>query len=157
MAANGLMYTTNFDTVAVTNAAQDIWEFVAAAGTSVLIHAFKVTFVPTITSGVAQDVRAQFRQAVRSTTGSGGVAVVPRAVNPRNTVAAVTTTTRTVTTPGTIGNVWDADQPSVIVPYERVYTQDQRILVPGGTRWVLNLEAGVGALNASSTVWFEEL
>lgn len=157
MAANGLMYTANFDAVTVTAAAQDLWEFVAGATTGILIHSFKITFVPTITSGVAQDVRAQFRQLVRSTTGTGGAAVTPRAVNPRNTVAAVTTTTRTVTTPGTPGNVWSAEQVSVIVPYERLFTTDQRIFVPAATRWCLNLEASVGALVCSGEVYFEEL
>lgn len=157
MAANGLMYTTNFDAVTVTAAAQDIWEFVAGATVGILIHSFRLTFVPTITSGVAQDVRAQIRILVRSTTGSGGTAVTPRPVNPRNTVAAATTTTRTVTTPGTNGNVWSADQISVIVPYERVFTVDQRIFVPAATRWCMNLEASVGALAASSEVYFEEL
>jgi hypothetical protein len=38
-----------------------------------------------------------------------------------------------------------------------VFTQDQRIFVPAATRWCLNLEASVGALNASGEVWFEEL
>ena len=81
-AANGLMYKTTFDNVSVTNAAQDIWEFVCASGVACLIHSIRLSFVPTITSGVAQDVRAQVRQAVRSTTGSGGSAVTPRAFYP---------------------------------------------------------------------------
>lgn len=157
-AANGLMYTTTFDNVSVTNAAQDIWEFVAGATVGVLIHSWRISVVPTITSGVPQDVRAQIRFAVRSTTGSGGSAVTPRAVNPRNTVAAAAVTTRTVTTPGTIGNVWDSDQFSIVLPYERLYSPAQRIFVPAATRLVLNLEAGLGAAyNASSTVYFEEL
>jgi hypothetical protein len=157
-AANGLMYTTTFDNISVTNAAQDIWEFVAGATVGVLIHSFRISVVPTITSGVPQDVRAQIRMAVRSTTGSGGTAVTPRAVNPRNSVAAATTTTRTVTTPGTIGNVWDADQFSIVLPYERIYTPAQRIFVPAATRFVINLEAGLGAAySTSSTVYFEEL
>jgi hypothetical protein len=157
-AANGLLYTTTFDNVSVTNAAQDIWEFVAGATVGVLIHAVRISVVPTITSGVPQDARAQIRFAIRSTTGSGGAAVTPRAVNPRMTVAASVTTTRTVTTPGTIGNVLDADQFSIVMPYERVYTPAQRVFVPAATRWVINLEAGMGAAyNTSSTVWFEEL
>lgn len=158
MAANGLMYTANFDAVSITNAAQDIWEFVAGATTGILLHSVRVTWVPTITSGVAQDVRLQLRTLVRSATGSGGAAVTPRAVNPRNTVAAVTTTTRTVTTPGAAGNVWSAEQVSVIVPYERIFTPDQRLFIPAATRWCLNLEAGGGgAIVASSEVYFEEL
>ena len=157
-AANGLMYKTSFDNVSITNAAQDIWEFVAGSTVGILIHAIRLSFVPTITSGVPQDVRAQVRQLVRSTTGSGGAAVTPRATNPRNTVAAATTTTRTVTTPGTAGNVWDADQFSIVLPYERIYTPAQRIFVPAATRWCLNLEAGLGAAyNASCTIDFEEL
>lgn len=157
-AANGLMYKVNFDNVSITNAAQDIIEIVAAAAVGVLIHSFKLTFVPTITSGVAQDVRAQLRLLVRSTTGTGGAAVTPRATNPRNTVAAAGTYTRTVTTPGTAGNVWEAEQPSIIVPWERVYTQAQRIFVPAGTRWCMNLEAGLAAAyNASLVMDVEEL
>lgn len=156
-AANGLMYKTSFDGVTLSAAAQDLWEFVAGATTGILIHAIRVTVVPSIVSGVAQDVRMQLRQLVRSTTGSGGTAVTPRATNPRNTVAAVGVTTRTVTTPGTAGNVWDADEVSIIVPYERIYTPAQRIFVPAATRWCLNLEASIGALVASSTVEFEEL
>lgn len=156
-AANGLMYKTSFDGVTVTAAAQDIWEFVCGSTVGCLIHAIRLTFVPTITSGVAQDARAQLRQVVRSTTGSGGAAVTPRPTNPRNTIAAATTTTRTVTTPGTVGNMWDADEISVIVPYERIYTPAQRIFVPAATRWCLNLEASLGSIVASSTIDFEEL
>lgn len=157
-AANGLMYKVTFDNVSITAAAQDIMEVIAAAGVPILIHAFKLTFVPTITSGVAQDVRAQIRTAVRSTTGSGGAAVTPRATNQRNTVAAAGTYTRTVTTPGTIGNVLGSEQPSIIVPYERIFTAAQRVLVPGGTRWVINLEASLGgAFNASFEMDVEEI
>ena len=158
MAAGGLMYSTTFDTISVTNAAQDLWEFVAAAGVSVLIHRIEINFVPTITSGVAQDVRAQLRIVERSTTGTGGTAVTPQGVNPRNSIAAVTTTTRLVTTPGTIGDIKWAGQPSIIVPYDNILPPDLRIPIQGGGRLCVNLVAGLGAAyNCSSTVWFEEI
>jgi len=145
-AANGLMYKVVGNDFSVTNAAnQDIWQIIAAAGVPVLIHAWKVTILPTITSGVAQDVRANFRLVVESTAGSGGVAITPRATNQRNTLAAAGTYTRTVTTPGTPGNVLGGEQVSIIVPYERVFTAAQRILVPGGTRLALNLIDALGA------------
>lgn len=157
-AANGLSYYVNFDNQSVTNAAQDIIQIEAAAAVSVLIHSFKLTFVPTITSGAPQDVRAQLRQIVRSTAGSGGTGITPRAVNPRMTVAAAGTYTQLRTTPGTAGNVWSAEQPSIVFPYERIFTPAQRILVPAGTRWALNLEAGLGAAyNASLEMLVEEL
>lgn len=157
-AANGVMYKVSFDNVSITNVAQDILEIVAAAAVPVLLHAFKLTIVPTITSGVAQDVRGQYRWLVRSTTGSGGSAITPRATNQRNTLAAAGTYTRTVTTPGTAGNVLGSEQVSTIVPYELVFTQAQRIIVPAGTRLCLNLEAGLGAAyNASFEADIEEI
>ena len=157
MAANGLMYKVSFDAVTLTAAAQDVMQIIAAAGVPVLIHAYRFTVVPTITSGVAQDVRMQLRQIVESTAGSGGTAVTPRATNQRNTVAAAGTYTRTVTTPGTAGNVLGSDEVSVIVPYERIYTPDQRVLVPAGTRWCLNLAASIGALVSSFEMDVEEI
>jgi hypothetical protein len=156
-AANGLMYKASVDNISLTAAAQDLIELVAAATVGVLIHAIRITFVPTISSGIPQDVRAQLRFLARSTTGTGGVAVTPRPVNPRNTVAASATTTRTVTTPGTAGNVWDADTASVVVPFEKVFTPAQRIFVPAATRFCVNLEASIGTLAYSLTLDFEEL
>ena len=41
MAANGLIYTASFSNVSITNAAQNIWEFIAGAGCSVLIHSIR--------------------------------------------------------------------------------------------------------------------
>jgi hypothetical protein len=158
MAANGLMYTASFSNVSITNAAQNIWEFIAAAGCSILIHSIRLTITPTITSGVAQDVRAQLNLQKITTTGSGGSAVTPAAVNNRNTVAALTTVNRLVTTPGTAGTVLDSENVSIIVPYERIYTPDQRIPVAPSARIALNLAAGLGgAFNASSEVYFEEI
>ncbi len=158
MAANGLMYTSQFTAVSITNATQDIWELVAAAGVSVLVHWIKLTIEPTITSGVAQDVRARLQLVERSTTGSGGTGVTPVGMNPRNTVAAATTTTRLVTTPGTIGDIRWSDAPSIIVPYELIFTPDTRQPIQGGGRLCLFLQAAMGAAyTASSTICFEEI
>ena len=157
MAAGGLIYTAVGENISITSAAQDIIEVIAAAGVSILIHSVRLTIIPTIVSGVAQDVRLRLRQQQRTTTGSGGAGVTPRAVNRRNTVAAVTTVNQLVTTPGTTGNAWGADAVSVIVPYERVYTADQRIPVSGGSRWNLERVAANGAFSASYEMFFEEI
>lgn len=158
MAAGGLVYTASFQNVTVTNAAQNIWEIIAAAGVSLLIHSIRLTFTPTITSGVAQDVRAQLNIQTITTTGTGGSATTPAAVNRRNTLAAVTTFNRLVTTPGTLGVVMDSENVSIIVPFERIYTPDQRIPIAGGNRLALNLSAGLGAsFSASSEIYFEEI
>lgn len=156
--AVGLMYTSRFAAVSITNAAQDIWELAAAAGVSVIVHWIKLTLEPTITSGIAQDVRMRLQLCERSTSGTGGVAVVPAGVHPRNSVAAATVTTRTVTTPGTIGDIrWD-DSASIIVPYELIFTPDMRQPIQGGGRLCLNLTTALGAAyNASSVICFEEV
>lgn len=150
-AANGVMYKVAYDNVSITNVVQDLIEIQAAAGVPVLVHGWKVTFVPTITSGVAQDVRARIQTLVRSTAGSGGVAVTPRATNQRNTLAAAGTYTRTtITTQGTPGNILGSEQPSIIVPYERVFTAAQRILIPAGTKWCMFIAAALGAVFTAS-------
>lgn len=159
MAANGLMYSAQFTGVTVTSATQDIWELVAAAGVSVVVHKIIVTFTPTIVSGVAQDVRGSFQLVERSTTGSGGVAATPAGTNPRNSVAAATTTTRTVTTPGTIGEIRWSDGYSVIVPYVLdFYKTDLLEPISGGGRLCLFMQTALGSsFVANSTVIFEEI
>src|SRR5208283_1487151 len=99
MAANGLMYTAKAQAVSVTSAAQNLWEIIAAAGVSLLIHSIRIEFTPTVVSGVAQDVRYNLNIQTLSTTGTGGSAITPAALNRRNTVAAVTTFNSLVTTP----------------------------------------------------------
>ena len=162
MAGNGLMYTAQFSNVSVTNAVQDIWQVTAAVTASVLIHSWRVTVVPTITSGVAQDVRINLQILNRSTAGTGGTAVTPVAVNKRNSVSAVSTWNRTVvTSQGTAGNIISGDQVSIIVPYERIYTPDQRVVLPAaasGSYISLFLTTAPGAAyNVSSEVYFEEI
>lgn len=156
--AVGLVYTAQFDNVSITAASQDVWEMVAAAGVSLIVHWIRLTFGPTITSGVAQDERARLQIVERSTTGSGGSAVTPAGSHPRNSVAAATTTTRTVTTPGTIGDIRWSDRLSIITPIEILFTPDMRQPIQGGGRLCLFLVAALsGAFNANSTVCFEEL
>ena len=157
MAANGLMYTASFQNVALTNAAQNVVEFIAAAATGFLLHSIRFTVTPTIVSGVAQDVRMQLNMQTITTTGTGGTAVTPAPLNQRNTIAAVTTVNRLVTTPGTLGVILDSENVSIIVPFERVYTPDQRIPVGGGKRLALNLAAGLGgSFNCSLECYLEE-
>jgi hypothetical protein len=124
---------------------------------SILIHSIRIEFVPVIVSGVAQDVRAALAFQTLSSTGTGGNAVVPAPLNPRNTVAATGTYNGQVTTPGTLAVVKSAMQPSVIVPFERIFTPDQRIPIPGGTRLGINLQNLGATTVASSEIYVEEI
>jgi hypothetical protein len=159
MAAGGLMYTASFSNVNITNAVQNIWEILAGSTTSILIHSIRLTFTPTIVSGVAQDVRAQLNIQTITSAGSGGATVTPAPLNKRNTLAAVSGFQRTVvTTQGALGAVLDSENVSIIVPFERIYTPDQRIPVSAGNRLAVNLSAGLGTgYNASSEIYFEEI
>jgi hypothetical protein len=158
MAAGGLIYTASFTNVSVASAAQNIWEILAGSTTSILIHSLRLTFSPTIVSGVAQDVRANLNWQTITAPGSGGASVTPTALNRRNTLAAVSTFQRTVTTPGTLGVVLSSEYVSIIVPYERIFTPDQRIPVSAGSRLALNLAAGLGtSYTAGSEIFFEKI
>jgi hypothetical protein len=158
--AVGLMYTARFSSVSVTNAVQDIWEIQNSATCGLILHWVKLTFEPTITSGVAQDVRARLQICERSTNGTGGSAVTPAGVHPRNSIAsAVTAVNRTVvTTQGTIGDIhWD-DAASIIVPYELIFTPDLRIPIQPSGKLCLFLTTALGAAyTASSTICWEEI
>lgn len=156
----GLMYTSQFTNVSITNAIQDIWEMRAAATAGIILHWIKLTVVPTITSGVAQDVRMSLQILERTgAAGTGGVAVTPAGVHPRNTVAASLVTTRTVvTTQGTAGDIHWSDQVSMIVPDEYIWTPDLRIPISPSTNLCLFLVTALGAaFNASSTIAWEEV
>ena len=158
--AVGLMYTAQFSGVSITNAVQDIWEIQNSATTGLILHWIKLTVEPTITSGVAQDVRARLQIVERSTNGTGGAAVVPAGVHPRNTIASATTAVNrtVVTTQGTIGDIHWGDAPSIIVPYELILTPDLRIPVQPSGKLALFLTTALGAAyNASSTICWEEI
>lgn len=158
--AVGLMYTSQFTNVSITNAVQDIWELRAAATAGIILHWIKLTVVPTITSGVAQDVRMQLQILERTgAAGTGGTAVTPQGVHPRNSIAATMITTRTVaTTQGTAGDIHWGDSVSMIVPTEYIWTPDLRIPISPSTNLALFLTTALGAAyNASSTICFEEI
>jgi hypothetical protein len=151
------MYTARVQNVTVTNVAQNLFEIIAAGATSLLIHAIRIEFVPSIVSGVGQDLRFFLSIASLSSTGTGGTAVMPSALHPRNTVAAVTTINSLVTSPGTVVAIKSASDPSVLTPYDRVFTSDQRIPVVGGGRLGIAITGSLGqSLSMSGTIDFEE-
>jgi len=117
MAGNGFLYSVNLSSVTVPNAAVNLYEFIAASSVSLLLHSIRLEFVPTVGSGVAQDLRFAIALQTMTTTGTGGTPVIPVAEHPRNTVAAQTVVNTLVTTPGAMGIVKSASNPSVLVPF----------------------------------------
>lgn len=147
----GLLYSAAFENVTMTDAAQDIVFLQTSSAVPITIHEILVT------SAVTTDVRARLSVVRRSTAGSAGTAITPRALFERNSVAAATTATYLRTTVGTVGNVLDADQWSMLVPWQRLYTPETRIVVAASGFLGLNLVAGTGASRViSGKIVFEE-
>lgn len=147
-----LLYTAAFENIALTDAAQDILFLQTTANVPIRIHEFLLT------SDVTTDVRARLQIMLRTTAGSGGTGITPRAVSERNTRAAATTVTYMRTTVGTPGNVLDADRWSLLVPFQRLYTPETRLQINHSSFLALALVAGTGASrNLSGKVVFEEI
>jgi hypothetical protein len=151
MAGQGLIYTTGFASATLPVAPSGVFQLAASSTVPVLIHSIRVTFTPVITSGVAQDVRVVLQSRRVTTAGSAGTATTYKnPVNSRNGTAATSTITGMNATigSGTI-TVLDTEIVSVIVPFERIFTPDQRIYVPASGIWEL---AQIASPNLSATV-----
>lgn len=151
----GLSYSAQFENVSVTAAAQDIFELVCPAGRAAYIWQIDLT------CGVTAQEVGRLQLIKRTTTGSGGAAITPRALNRYNTVAsAMTSFTRTVTAPGTGTDVYAARQWNIVVPFEfgpRTPDAAGGILVPAGERIALHIPAALGgARNCSLFVCWDE-
>jgi hypothetical protein len=151
----GLSYSAQFENISVTAAAQDIFELVCPAARGAYI------WLINLTCGTTSQEIGRLQLIKRTTTGSGGSAITPRALNRYNTIAsAMTSFTRTVTTPGTGTDVYATAQWNIVVPFEfGPKTPDAAggILVPAGERIGLHLPAALGgARNMSLTVCWDE-
>lgn len=148
----GLLYSAPFENITVTDAAQDIVFLATSSSVPILVHSIRVS------ANVTTDVRARIQILRRTTAGSGGTGITPNAEFGRNSVSAATTATYARNTPGTAGNVIDAETWSLLVPYEFAPTPENRIHVPVSSYIALNLVAGTGASRTmSGRVFFEEL
>jgi hypothetical protein len=151
MAAQGLLYTANISNVSSGTAAVSILCIGSSAAVPILVHEWRLT------SAGTTDVRYPL-QVIRRTAGpTGGAAVTPRPLNLRNTVAATATVTSLPTSDGVAGNVLEAEQWSVLVPYSRIYTPDERIIIPVSSWLCLGFVSAPAAVNISAEVIFEEL
>jgi len=149
---SGLMYEAPWESITMTDAAQDIVEMVASADTPFILHRIEVT------SDNITDVRARLRLVERTSTGSGGTALTEVPLQRRNTLAPDTAVSRMVTTPGSLGDIHGAFRWSLLVPYIHQPTPEVMLQVPAGERIALNLVAGAGqSETVSGTVIWEEI
>lgn len=146
----GRMFTAVFRGASV-SAAQDLFEIVAAAGVPVIVHEINLT------CRGGNDERLNIMVHRADTSGSGGSAVTPRALNPA-VLTAETTVEVNNTTQGTDGVIVDTFEWDLRMPGQRLYTPATQILVPGGGRLCVSLEtAPAGTRTMSGMVTFEEI
>lgn len=147
-----LLYSAAFENTTLTDAAQDILLLATSSSVPILIHAINLG------SDQTTDIRARVRILRRTTAGSTGTGITPKAITERNTVSAVTTVTTMRTTQGTAGDILDGDRWSLLVPFQRIYTPETRIVVKPSSFLAIELVAGTGASRVlSGEVVFEEI
>lgn len=150
----GLSYSAQFENVSVSAAAQDIFELTASSARPVYIWRISLT------GGTTSQEIGRLTLLKRTTAGSSGTSVTPRALNRHNSVSASASFARTVTTPGTGTDVYDSAQWNIVVPYEfgpRTPDAHGGLLVPAGERVALNLPAALGgSRNLSLVVCWDE-
>lgn len=149
----GRMYAVPLDNASVTTSAnQDIFQLVAAAAIPFYLHHIRLEAATT------SDERVRLRLVRRSTTGSGGSAITLAAKDQGNTVAAATTGTSLVTTPGTQSALILPFYWSQLSPFEYLPTPEERELCSGGGRLCLHLSTAVAsARNWSGFAVIEEI
>ena len=147
----GLRYTASFESVSV-SAAVDLLELLTPAGKVITLQRLEVTSMHTAYEPL------RLALLLRTTAGTGGTALTPRA-DPGNTIASAVTVNRTVTTPGTAGNIlnqWSGW--GQVFPFDYVLGKSElEIEIPTSTRValaLLNAPGGARNLGASIT-WIE--
>lgn len=149
---SGLNYSVGFENVAVSTVV-DLLEGLTPSGNVITIH--RIEFSDDATS--LEQLRVQL--LLRSTAGSGGTSVTPRAKSPLNSRASAVTWNRTVTTPGTAGNAltqgWRWGQ---VWNFDYVLGKPQlEIEIPSATRFALALlNAPTASKNFSVEIDYEE-
>ena len=149
--------------IVVPNAALNLWEITAAPSSgSVIIRQMSIEFAPTISFGVAQDVRASLTIADLLTLGSGGTPVTPVVQDAtRGTVgqiySATTTCNAVVTSPGALGAVLSAENPTLVRRWSPRMLLRAPIVIAGGNSIAVVLGFPLGAAYyMTSTIVFEE-
>ena len=148
------VYFAPFVAQSVTNDSdQDVWLITSASTKKVILHGFSLT------SSYTTDERAALKLIRRSTAGSGGgTAITIEPTDSDNSIAATSTVTPLVTTPGTAGDVLAAWQWSQQGELLFLPTPEIRPVMPVSSYLALHLTTALGGTRTwSGWIAFEEL
>lgn len=152
------VYSAQFTGVAVT-AAQDLFEVVAGSGKPVVILGWEIGQTTDV-GDAAEEILSLVFKSGQSTSGSGGSSVTPVATDTGNTVAASATVEANNTTKASTGTIvthW-AGTWNIRVPGEKIFTQEQQIIIAASRRCTLELVgAPADSITVSGTIWFQEI
>lgn len=151
------LYSVAFKDVSI-SAAQDLINLTATAGMAFKVHAVELG-QRTLATWEAKNVRMT-RNPATVTTGSGGAAATPRALNPSDVAATVTARTNDTTGQTTSGTATDilAREWEFLNGFFWLPAPEQRPIIRPSEGLVLRIDtAPSAAMLASGYILFEEL
>lgn len=147
------IYTVVFDKVAVA-AQQDFFELVCAAGVPVEIHEVTIDQDASITSEM---LSLRFTRG-HTVSGSGGSVPTPRMIAPGDPASVTTVEVNNTTKANTSGLTLLSAAFNVLNGYHYLPTPEDRIVVGGGQRFVVELtKIPAASLTMSGTITFGEV
>lgn len=150
----GRMYSAVFEEVSV-SVAQDLFEINAASDSPVIVHSCVITQSSDAGDAEAEQLNVLFHRG--STSGSGGSSVTAAPLDSGDAAFGGTVEANN-TTQGTEGTRVHAECFNVAVGLYYRPTPEERIIIPGGGRLIVELQtAPADALTVSGTVIFEEI
>lgn len=151
------LYSVAFKDVSI-SAAQDLINLTATAGMAFKVHAIELG-QRTLATWEAKNVRMT-RNPATVTTGSGGAAATPRALNPSDVAATVTARTNDTTGQTTSGTATDilAREWEFLNGFFWLPAPEQRPIIRPSEGLVLRIDTAPSvAMLASGYILFEEL
>ena len=136
-------------TAAAQTAAQDLIQLLAASNVHVIIH--KIT----VTSDLTTDERNII--LLHRGTAAGGNAGNGEAQRVTGDAAADSTVTFHDTTQNTPANILEEHEWSCLLPWETQWTPEERVHVPGGGSFTVELGEAITSTSIACTIVWEEL
>ena len=150
----GRIYSATFEEVAV-SAAQDLFELVAPADLSVLIHGFVFSQSSDAGDSASEQLNVLVHRA--SASGSGGSTPTPAPMHISTTASTVTVEANN-TSQGTEGTILYAECFNVMAGLQVWFPPECRPCISPSGRVVIELQtAPADELTMSGTVFFEEI
>lgn len=140
------------------NANVDLSEIVAHASKQLVILGVDICQTSDV-GDASEEILALTIKSGQTTSGSGGSGATPVPTDPVGGVAAGFTAEQANTTKASAGTIvthmtigWN-----VRMPYERVFTPEQQIMVGAGRRATLEIPAAADSLTIAGQLWVQEI